>query len=158
MMPWPQITYILAPTLLPVPLASLTPLCLELGQPWASNEFMISNIHHLNIPALTTLTNGTGILLQHGGANADWVEASGGTYNLVEKIDNAISALQSNSSLSTTGPFVPTFSSEVNCTAASVNSGFSYYGEDFYNLYMLFTVDVTGLSVSSFSVDKDKAG
>jgi len=85
-----------------------------------SNEFMISNIHHLNIPALTTSADGTGILLQYGGANADWVEALGGTYNSVEKIDNAISALQGNSSVSTTGPFVPTFSSEVNCTAAAV--------------------------------------
>jgi len=62
-------------------------------------------------------------------------EASGGTYNLVEKIDTAISninlsitTLQSNSSVSTTGPFVPTFSSEVNCTAAAVNSGYSYCG------------------------------
>jgi len=52
-----------------------------------SNESMINNIHHLNIPALTTSANGTGILLQYGGANADWVEASGGTYNSVEKID-----------------------------------------------------------------------
>jgi len=52
-----------------------------------SNEFAINNIHHLNIPALTTLADGTGILLQYGGANADWVEASGGAYNSVEKID-----------------------------------------------------------------------
>jgi len=37
---------------------------------------MINNIHHLNIPALTPLANGTGILLQDGGANADWVEAA----------------------------------------------------------------------------------
>jgi len=54
---------------------------------------MISNIHHLNIPALTTLANGTGTLLQYGGANADWVEASGGTYNSVEKIDMIISTI-----------------------------------------------------------------
>jgi len=59
-----------------------------------SNEFMINNIHHLNIPALTTLANGTGILLQYGGAKAEWVEASGGTYNLVEKIDTIISTIQ----------------------------------------------------------------
>jgi len=59
-----------------------------------SNEFMINNIHHLNIPALTTLANGTGTLLQYGGANTDWVEASGGTYNLVEKIDTIISTIQ----------------------------------------------------------------
>jgi len=43
---------------------------------------------------LTTLANGTGILLQYGGANADWVEASGGMYNLVEKIDTIISTGQ----------------------------------------------------------------
>jgi len=59
-----------------------------------SNEFMINNIHHLNIPALTTLADGTGIFLQYGGANADWIEASGGTYNLVEKIDTIISTIQ----------------------------------------------------------------
>jgi len=59
-----------------------------------SNEFMISNIHHLNIPALTTLADGTGILMQYGRANADWVEASGGTYNSVEKIDTIISTIQ----------------------------------------------------------------
>jgi len=59
-----------------------------------SNEFMINNIHHLNIPALTTLADGTGILLQYGGAKADWVEASGGTYNSVEKIDTIISTIQ----------------------------------------------------------------
>jgi len=116
-----------------------------------SNEFMISNIGHFNIPALTTSANGSGTLMQYGGTNADWVEALGGTYNLVEKIDNAISALQS--SVSTTGTFTPTFSSEVNCTAAAVNSGYSFYGEDFYNLYMLFTLDVTGSSISSFSIN-----
>jgi len=55
-----------------------------------SNEFMINNIHHLNIPALTTSANGTGILLQYGGANANCAEASGGTYNSVEKIDTII--------------------------------------------------------------------
>jgi len=59
-----------------------------------SNEFMISNIHHLNIPALTTSANGTGILMQYGGANTDWVEASGSTYNSVEKIDTIISTIQ----------------------------------------------------------------
>jgi len=118
-----------------------------------SNEFMISNIDHLNIPSLTTSTDGTGTLLQWGGAKVGWVQASGGTYNSVSKIDTAISTLQSNSGVSSTGPFVPTFSFEVNCTAASVNSGYSYYGEDFYNPYMLFTVNVTGSSVSSFSFD-----
>jgi len=116
-----------------------------------SNEFMISNIDHFNVPSLTASTDGTVTLLQWGGANTGWIQASGGTYNSVSKIDTAISALKSN--VSTTKPFVPTFSSEVNCTATSVNSGFSYYGEDFYNLYMLFTVDVTGLSVSGFSLD-----
>jgi len=61
-----------------------------------SNEFVIniSNVHHLNIPALTTLADGTGILMQYGVANADWVEASGGTYNSVEKIDTIISTIQ----------------------------------------------------------------
>jgi hypothetical protein len=118
-----------------------------------SNEFMISKIDHLNIPSLTTSTDGTGNLLQWGGANAGWVQASGGTYNSVSKIDTAISALQNNSGVSTTGPFVPTFSSEVNCSVTSVNSGYSYYGEDFYNIYMLFTADVTGSSVSGFSFD-----
>jgi len=125
-----------------------------------SNEFMISNIGHFNIPALTTLADGTGTLLQYGGANADWVEASGGTYNTVEKIDTAISninseisTLQSNSSVNLTSPFTPTFSSEVNCTATNINSGYSWYGEDFYNIYMLFTLDVTGSSISSFSVN-----
>jgi len=59
-----------------------------------SYEFMINNIHHLNIPALTTSANGTGILLQYGGAKSDWVEASGGTYNLVEKIDTIIYTIQ----------------------------------------------------------------
>jgi len=59
-----------------------------------SNEFMINNIHHLNIPALATSADGTGILMQYGRANADWVEASGGTYNSVEKIDTTISTIQ----------------------------------------------------------------
>jgi len=59
-----------------------------------SNEFMINNIGHFNIPALTTLADGTGILMQYGGANANWVEALGGTYNLVEKIDTIISTIQ----------------------------------------------------------------
>jgi len=43
---------------------------------------------------LTTLADGTGILMQYGGANADWVEALGGTYNSVEKIDTIISTIQ----------------------------------------------------------------
>jgi len=55
---------------------------------------MINNIHHLNIPALTTSVNGTSTLLPYGGANADWVEASGVTYNSVEKIDTIISTIQ----------------------------------------------------------------
>jgi len=59
-----------------------------------SNEFMINNVNHLNIPALTTSADGTGILMQYGGANADWVKASGGTYNSVEKIDMIISTIQ----------------------------------------------------------------
>jgi len=125
-----------------------------------SNEFMISNIGHFNIPSLTTSANGSGTLLQYGGANADWVEASGGIYNSVEKIDTAISninseisTLQSNSSVNLTSLFTPTFSSEVNCTTTNINSGYSWYGEDFYNIYMLFTLYVTGSSISSFSVD-----
>jgi len=58
-----------------------------------SNEFMISNIDHLNIPSLTTSTDGTGTL-QWGGANVGWVQASGGTYNSVSKIDTIISTIQ----------------------------------------------------------------
>jgi len=38
-----------------------------------SNEFYLPQIGHFNIPALTTLADGTSILLQYGGANADWV-------------------------------------------------------------------------------------
>jgi len=97
-----------------------------------SNEFMISNTYHLNIPALTTLANGTGTLLQYGRASADWVEALGGTYNSVEKIDTAISTinseistLQSNSSVTATGLFIPAFSSATNCTATATNSGYN---------------------------------
>jgi len=55
---------------------------------------MINNIGHFNIPALTTLANGTGILMQYGGANTEWVEALGSTYNSVEKIDTIISTIQ----------------------------------------------------------------
>jgi len=61
-----------------------------------SNEFMISNIDHLNIPSLTTSTDGTGTLLQWGGANVGWIQVSGGTYNTVSKIDSAISAIKNN--------------------------------------------------------------
>jgi len=60
-----------------------------------SNEFYLPQIGHFNIPALTTSADGTGILMQYGGANADLVEASGGTYNSVEKIDTIISTIQS---------------------------------------------------------------
>jgi len=59
-----------------------------------SNEFYLRQIEHFNIPSLTTLADGTGILMQYGGANADWVEALGGTYNSVEKIDTIISTIQ----------------------------------------------------------------
>jgi len=59
-----------------------------------SNEFMISNIDHLNIPSLTTLTDGTGTLLQWGSANTGWIQASGRTYNKVSKIDSAICAIK----------------------------------------------------------------
>jgi len=59
-----------------------------------NNKFYLPQIGHFNIPALTTLADGTGILLQYGGANADWVEALGGTYNSVEKIDTIISTIQ----------------------------------------------------------------
>jgi len=55
-----------------------------------SNECYLANVNHLNIPALTTLAYGTGTLVQCGGANTGWVKASGGTYNLVEKIDTII--------------------------------------------------------------------
>jgi len=79
-----QTTYILAPTLHAG----------KWGNLGVSNEFMISNISHFNIPALTSLADGTGILLQYGGANANWVEALGSTYNSVEKIDTIISTIQ----------------------------------------------------------------
>jgi len=59
-----------------------------------SNEFYLPQIGHFNIPALTTLADSTVILMQYGGANPDWVEALGGTYNLVEKIDTIISTIQ----------------------------------------------------------------
>jgi len=59
-----------------------------------SNEFNLPQIEHFNIPALTTSADGTGILMQYGGANADWVEALGSTYNSVEKIDTIISTIQ----------------------------------------------------------------
>jgi len=60
-----------------------------------SNEFLISNINHLNIPSLTTSADGTGTLLQWGRANTGWVQASGGTYNTVSKIDTELSSLGS---------------------------------------------------------------
>jgi len=59
-----------------------------------SNEFNLPQIEHFKIPLLTTLADGTGTLLQWGGANADWVQASGCTYNSVEKIDTIISTIQ----------------------------------------------------------------
>jgi hypothetical protein len=59
-----------------------------------SNEFNLPQIEHFNIPNLTTSSDGTGTLVQYGGANSGWVQASGGTYNSVEKIDNIISTLQ----------------------------------------------------------------
>jgi len=36
-----------------------------------SNEFYLQQIEHFDIPNLTTSANGTGILMQYGGANAD---------------------------------------------------------------------------------------
>jgi len=118
-----------------------------------SDQFVVaSNVTSFNISGLKASTgSGEGTILEFDSAGN--ILPSAGTYNTVSKIDTAISALQGNNSVSTTGPFVPTFSSEVNCSATSVNSGYSYYGEDFYNLYMLFTADVTGSSVSSFSLD-----
>jgi len=59
-----------------------------------NNEFNLPQIEHFKIPSLTTLADGTEKLLQWGGANADLVQASGGTYNLVEKIDTIISTIQ----------------------------------------------------------------
>jgi len=117
-----------------------------------SNQFVVaSNVTSFIIPGLTaSMGTREGTILEFD--SSGYIIPSAGTCNTVSKIDTAISALQSNN-VSTTGPFVPTFSSEVNCTVTSVNSGYSYYGKDFYNLYMLFTVDVTGSSVSSFSLD-----
>jgi len=60
-----------------------------------SNEFNLPQIDHFNIPNLTTLANGTGTLVQYGGVKSNWVQASGGTYNSVEKIDTIISTIQS---------------------------------------------------------------
>jgi len=88
-----------------------------------SNEFYLPQIEHFNIPALTTLTNGTGIFLQYGRANADWVKASGGTYNSVEKIDTIISTIQGQ--LPTKIIFTTTSTDPPNVTwtvPASVNS------------------------------------
>jgi len=59
-----------------------------------SNEFNLPQIDHFNIPPLTTLADGTGLLLWYGGTKSSWVQASGGTYNLVEKIDTIISTIQ----------------------------------------------------------------
>jgi len=59
-----------------------------------SNEFSLLQIDHFNIPSLTTSADGTGTLVQYGGTKSSWVQASGGTYNLVEKIDTIISTIQ----------------------------------------------------------------
>jgi len=59
-----------------------------------SNEFNLPQIDHFNIPNLTTSANGTGTLVQYGGTKSSWVQVSGGTYNLVEKIDMIISTIQ----------------------------------------------------------------
>jgi len=61
----------------------------------SSNEFLMGNIDHLNIPSLTTDSVGTGALVQFGGSQTGWVQAAGGTNNTVAKIDTAISTLQS---------------------------------------------------------------
>jgi len=47
----------------------------EAGQLLTSNECYLASIDHLNVPALTTLADGTGTLVQYGGANAGWVQA-----------------------------------------------------------------------------------
>jgi len=59
-----------------------------------SNEFNLPQIDDFNIPNLTTLANGTGTQVQYGGTKSSWVQASGGTYNSVEKIDTIISTIQ----------------------------------------------------------------
>jgi len=59
-----------------------------------SNECFLASFDHLNVPSLTTFADGTGTLVQYGGANTGWVQASGGTYNLVKKIDTIISTIQ----------------------------------------------------------------
>jgi len=74
-----------------------------------SNEFMIGNIDHLNIPSLTTSADGTGVLLQWGGTDAGWVQASGGTYNSVSKIDNAIGAANGICPLDSSTQVSPTY-------------------------------------------------
>jgi len=89
-----------------------------------NNQLMVAlAITSFNISGLKASTgSGEGTILEFDSSGN--IIPSVGTYNTVSKIDTAISALQSNSSISTTGPFVPTFSSEVNCSATSVNSGF----------------------------------
>jgi len=88
-----------------------------------SNEFNLLQIDHFNIPNLTTLANGTGTLVQYGGTKSSWVQASGSTYNSVEKIDTIISTIQGQLPaeiiFTTTLPDLPNVSWTV---PASVNS------------------------------------
>jgi len=103
-----------------------------------SNECYLAGIDHLNIPALTTSADGTGILMQYGGADVGWVQASGGTYNSVSKIDSAISAIKNNyiifnSSGGVTSYTIPSGINIVNIEAAgggAAGNGVTYYGQN----------------------------
>jgi len=121
------------------------------------------------------VTDSMGTILQFdSGGN---IAPSAGTYNTVSKIDTELPSLSSSvstntsdisslttqvstnttdianlqNSVSLTGLFVPTFSSESNCTATATNSGYSYYGQRFLNCFMLFAINVSS-TPTSFSV------
>jgi len=143
------------------------------------NQLMVaSNVTSFNISGLTPSTGSReGTILEFDSSGN--IIPSAGTYNSVSKIysdfsslsssvstnTSKISSLQSQVSTNTTdignlqnyvsltGLFIPTFSSESDCTATAINSGYSYYRYRFLNCYMLFSLDVTATGISSFSVD-----
>jgi len=113
------------------------------------NQLMVaSNVTSFNISGLAASGDSTGTILEcHSRGN---IIPSAGTYNKVSKIDSEFSSLSSSvstntlnisslqsqvstnttdiaklqNSVSLTGLFVPTFSSESNCTATATNSGY----------------------------------